>query len=78
MKDTRIITLYDYDNNYLLVETNAPSSIIEEALEYKNDMLINDDPSFRSDFEEMQEYIQKRNYVFDQLDYVNCIEGYYW
>ena len=78
MKETRIIALYDYDNNYLIVETNAPASIIEDAIAYKDDMLENDDPSFRSDFEEMQEYIQERNYVFNELGYVYELENYSW
>lgn len=77
MEETRIINLYDDDTNFL-VETNAPEEEIENAIEYKNQMLENDDPSFRSDFEEMQEYLQNKGYEFDQIGYVNEIESYYW
>jgi hypothetical protein len=41
-------------------------------------MLKNDDPSFRSDFEEMQEYLQNKGYDFKQIGYVDGIERYYW
>lgn len=77
MEDTRIINLFDDDTNFL-VETNAPEEEIRNAIAYKNQMLGNDDPSFRSDFEEMQEYLQNKGYVFDQIGYVNEIESYYW
>ena len=56
MKDLRMINLFDSDTNFLVL-TNAPAEEIRNALNYKNQMLIDDDPSFRSDFEEMQEYL---------------------
>lgn len=76
--ESRLINLYDdYTNN--LVQTNAPSEVIRDAIEYKNQMLENDDPSFRSDFEEIQEYLQNKGYEFAQIGYVNeIIESYYW
>lgn len=77
MKDLRMINLFDDENN-LLVQTNAPAEEIRNALDYKNEMLINDDPSFRSDFEEMQEYLWNKGYIFEQVGYVEDIEGYYW
>ena len=77
LKETRIINLYDDDQD-LLVLTNAPKEIIREALKYKNQMLENDVPTFRSDFEEMQEYIWDKGYEFDQIGYVSDIEGYNW
>ena len=77
MEDTRIINLFDDDTNFL-VKTNAPEEEIRNAIDHKNQMLENDDPSFRSDFEEMQEYLQNKGYEFDQIGYVNEIESYYW
>ena len=77
MEDTRIINLY-YDDTNFLVETNAPEEEIINARAHKNRMLENDDPSFRSDFEEMQEYLQNKGYEFDQIGYVNEIESYCW
>ena len=77
MENTRIINLFDDDTNFL-VETNAPEEEIRNAIAHKNQMLENDDPSFRSDFEEMQEYLQNKGYEFDQIGYVNEIESYYW
>lgn len=77
MKDLRMINLFDDENN-LLVQTNAPAEEIRNALDYKNEMLINDDPSFRSDFEEMQEYLWNKGYIFEQVGYIEDIEGYYW
>lgn len=77
MKDLRMINLFDSETN-LLVLTNAPAEEIRNALDYKNQMLIDDDPSFRSDFEEMQEYLWDKGYDFEQVGYVEEIEGYYW
>ena len=77
MEDTRIINLFDDDTNFL-VETNAPEKEIRKALEHKNQMLVNDDPTFRSDFEEMQDYLQNKGYTFEQIGYVNEIESYCW
>lgn len=77
MEDTRIINLFDDDTNFL-VKTNAPEEEIRKALDHKNQMLENGDPSFRSDFEEMQGYLQNKGYEFDQIGYVNEIESYYW
>ena len=75
--ETRIINLYDSETNYL-VQTDAPAEEIHNAIAYKNQMLENDDPSFRSDFEEMQSYLQEKGYTFEQFGYVNDIEGYCW
>jgi len=77
MPELRIINLYDDETNFL-VETNAPEEEIRKALDHKTEMLINDDPAFRSDFEEMQEYLQNKGYHFESLGYVNEIEKYYW
>ena len=74
---TRIINLYDCDTNFL-VKTNAPVDEIEKALDYKNEMLENDDPNFRSDFEEMQEFLETKGYTFNEIGYVNEIESYLW
>lgn len=77
MNDLRMINLFDSETN-LLVLTNAPAEEIRNALDHKNQMLIDDDPSFRSDFEEMQEYLWDKGYDFEQVGYVEEIEGYYW
>ena len=77
MNETRIINLCDCDTDYL-VETNAPVEEIDNAIDYKNEMLANDDPSFRSDFEEMQEYLHSKGYIFEAIGYVNEIESYLW
>ena len=73
----RIIRLYD-DYTTLLVRTNAPSQIIDDAIEYRDDMLTNDDPAFRSDFEEMHDFINNKGYSFEEIGYIEDIEGYYW
>jgi len=79
MKTTnlRIINLHDCEKDYL-VETNAPKKEILKALEYKNQMLMDDDPKFRSDFEEMQEFMHSRGYSFEAIGYVEDLEGYNW
>lgn len=77
MEETRLINLHDCDTDFL-VETNAPAEEIQNALEHKNQMLENDDPTFRSDFEEMQDYLQNKGYTFEQIGYINEIESYYW
>jgi len=76
--ECRIINLFDCDTNFL-VKTNVPAEIIGEALDYKNELLINDEP-ISSDFEAMQEYIWKKNpdYIFEEVGYVNEIESYLW
>lgn len=77
----RIIILYDCETNYL-VETDASAEEIRKAIDYKNTMLENDDPAFRSDFEEMQTFLNKKGYHFEGLGYVgkydHDIEEYYW
>ena len=74
---TRIINLYDCENNFL-VETDAPVIEIKKAIEYKDKMLIENDPSFRSDFEEMQDYLQQKGYTFEQIGYTVDLESYEW
>ena len=73
----RIINLYD-DESEFIVETDAPSEEIEKALEYKNQMLENDDPAFRSDYEEMQDYLHSKGYTFEEIGYTYELEKYYW
>ena len=58
--------------------TDAPRKIIEEAVEYKNEMLAKDDPLFRSDFEEMQEYVRSKGYKLEEIGYVQDFDTYYW
>ena len=77
MEELRLINLHDCDTD-LLVETNAPAEEIRNAIAHKNKMLEEDDESFRSDFEEMQEYLQNKGYEFDQIGYVNAVEWYLW
>lgn len=73
----RVINLHDDHTDYLAV-TNAPREIIEEAVEYKNEMLAKDDPLFRSDFEEMQEYVRSKGYKLEEIGYVQDFDTYYW
>ena len=73
----RIIRLYD-DYETLLVRTDAPPQIIDDAIEYRDDMLDNDDPAFRSDFEEMQDFIHNKGYSFEEIGDPDDLEGYYW
>jgi len=73
----RIINLFDCDTNFL-VETDAPKEEIIKALQHKNEMLINDDPNFRCDFEEMQDYLWEKGYYFESIGYVEDIEAYNW
>ena len=73
----RIIALYD-DYTTLLVRTNAPSQIIDDALEYRDNMLDNDDPAFRSDFEEMQDFVHNKGYLFEEIGDPDDLEKYYW
>lgn len=77
----RVIILYDCDTNYL-VETDAPAEEIRKAIEYKNKMLEDDVPEFRSDFEEMQTFLNEKGYHFEGIGYVgeydNDVEQYYW
>lgn len=77
MEKVRLINLFDSETDFL-VETNAPVEEIKKAIKHKNEMLINYDPSFRSDFEEMQDYLNSRGYYFEQVGYVNEIESYEW
>ena len=75
--ETRIINLYDDDTNYL-IETDAPAEEIRKAIEYKNKLLFEEDVLFRSDFEEMQEYLYQKGFCFEPIGYVNEIESYIW
>lgn len=74
---SRVINLHDDYTDYLAV-TDAPREIIEEAIEYKNEMLVRDDPLFRSDFEEMQEYVRARGYNLEEIGYAQDFDTYYW
>ncbi len=76
-RNVRTINLFDDSTNYL-VETNAPKEEIKKAVQHKNEMLVNDDPNFRSDFEEMQDYLWKKGYYFESIGYVEDIEAYNW
>ena len=75
--EMRIIVLYDCDTNFL-VETNAPSEEIENAISFKNELLCNDCPTFSSDFEEIQSFLNNKGYYFEQIGYVNDLESYNW
>lgn len=84
--EKRIIVLYDCDTNFL-VETNAPSEEIENAISFKNELLeINSvlesenekTVPFSSDFEEMQSFLNNKGYYFEQIGYVNDLESYNW
>lgn len=69
----RIIQLKDeYDT--LLVETDAPENIIEEAIKYRNENLdlFYDQP----EFEVISAYIQSNGYYFEELSLTD--EIYYW
>lgn len=74
--EIRIIVLHDCDTDFL-VETDAPKEEIELAIAHKNDMLCLNLP-FRSDFEEMQEYLNDKGYYLEEIGYVNDLETYNW
>ena len=76
--EDRLIVLYDCGDKNFLARTDAPEEIIEEAIEYKNEKLLNDDPNFRSDFEEMQEYVWSEGYNLDEVGYIEDLESYEW
>ena len=73
----RMINLYD-DESEFIVKTDAPSEEIKKALAHKNKMLEDDDPAFRSDFEEMQDYLQGKGYTFEEIGYTYELEKYCW
>lgn len=73
----RTIILSDCDND-LIVNTNAPQSEIENAIAHKNKLLEEDAPQFSSDFEEMQEYLRAKGYIFERIGYANELERYSW
>lgn len=75
--ESRLINLYDNYTNKL-VQTNAPSEVISDAIEYKNQLLENDDPNFICDFEAIQDYIWEHGYEFEDIGYVEDLEAYYW
>lgn len=75
-EDTRIIVLVDCDTQFL-VSTDAPANLIDAAIEYKNKLLENDEP-ISSDFEAMQDYLNKEGYSLEEIGYVSDIESYLW
>lgn len=73
----RTIILSDCDDE-LVVTTNAPQSEIENAIAHKNKLLEEDAPQFSSDFEEVQEYLRAKGYIFERVGYTNELERYSW
>lgn len=57
-----------------IIETNAPSFLIKEAIAYRDMVLLNDLP-ICSDFECIQEYIEEKGFSFEEI-YVK--ESYNW
>jgi hypothetical protein len=72
--EERNIKLVDYGGE-LFVITNAPSFLIEEAIKYR-DMVLENDLPICSDFECMQEYINEKGFIFDEINVSD--ESYYW
>jgi hypothetical protein len=70
----RNIRLID-DCESLFVTTNAPSFLIEEAINYR-DMVLENNLPFCSDFECMQEYINEKGFTFEEINVSD--ESYYW
>lgn len=68
----RVIVLKD-DYERLYVFTNAPAEVMEEAIEHRDNVLLNED-SPASDFEIIQEYLNAKGYTFEETN----IEEYYW
>lgn len=74
----RIINLIDpYGNT--LVRTNVPEDIIQEALNYRDECILNGD-ELPPEFEMIQEYIYEKNnnYVFEMIGDLEDIESYNW
>lgn len=73
--ETRYIKLYnDSRENDVLVETNAPGTLIDEALEHRDYVLETEEYPL-SDFEIIQSFIEEKGFVFSEIE---AEEEYYW
>lgn len=73
--EERVIVLKCW-NEKTYVRTDAPRCIIEEAIEYRNE--VREDGNFdeMSDFELVQKYAEDRCYTFEECE-EDC-EEYWW
>lgn len=74
IKLDRVVMLID-DYGDVYVNTNAPAEEIKKAIAYENDIRIKDETNGFSDFELIQEYLEKLGYYFLEND---DIEKYIW
>lgn len=58
------------------VRTDAPSEIIEEAIDFLNEVREEKDLEDLSDFEIVQKYVEDRQYTFEETE-EDC-EEYCW
>ena len=75
--EERIIVFRDVNakEEEICISTNAPREEIENALSYRNLVMEKGLLDYLCDFEIIQDYLEKRGYVFYDL---NTREKYYW
>ena len=73
--EERVIIL-NYWGLKTYVRTDAPSEIIEEAIDYLNEVREEEDLEDLSDFEIVQKYVEDRHYTFEETE-EDC-EEYWW
>lgn len=73
--ELRSIILRDYeDQGDIYVQTNAPKKTIQEALMYRDELRERNQME-TTDYEVIQEYINKKGYVFKDDE---TVEVYIW
>ena len=73
--EERVIVLKCWESK-TYVRTDAPSDIIEEAIDYLNEVREEEDLEDLSDFEIVQKYVEDRQYTFEEQE-EDC-EEYWW
>lgn len=71
---TRTIMFYDDEDYDVFAETNAPKEVIKEALKHRDEIRKQDDSDYESDFEIVQEYVNEKGYIFEEIG----LETYNW
>ena len=71
----RIIVLKCWESK-TYVSTNAPSDIIEEAIDYLSEAREKEDLGGLSDFDIVQKYVEDKQYTFEETE-EDC-EEYWW
>lgn len=72
--EKRNIKFYD-DYGDIFITTNAPSYLIEKAIQYR-DLVLTYDLPIVSDFDCIREYIQEKGFTFNEIKITD--EVYYW